>query len=120
MAFAARVEPRATGGALMPRMPILTSGLLALQRGVIDEPWTNDGSDWAELLEVDCDFPDASLAGEYWPVGVEGFLGDGDTRRLSQFDGETVAGWPLMTDPDLVEQFDRDHGSVDVAEYYRS
>lgn len=104
----------------MSQMPVLTSGLLAYQRGLISEPLTDDGSDWAELIEVECDYEDAALAGEYWALGFDRFLSDGGSAHLDQFEGESVAGWPLMTVPDLVEQWYWDHGPVDVAEYYRS
>jgi len=84
----------------MPQVPILTSG---------------------GLLVVDVTDPDeASLAGKYWSSGYEGFIETGDVGYLAPFEYETVAGYPLETDPDVIEDFYFDHGPIDVAEYYRS
>jgi hypothetical protein len=47
----------------MKRMPILTSGRLLVQRGIISAPLDDDGSDWAELAIVEVDDQDASFRG---------------------------------------------------------
>ena len=45
------------------RMPILTSGRLLVQRGVIDAPQSEPDSDWAALAIVTVDEDDAVKAG---------------------------------------------------------
>lgn len=104
----------------MSTIPILTSGRLLVDRGLIEPPYEDDGSDWAELYVVETRDPrEASLAASYWSSGYRGFLATGDPQRLYAFDGETVAGLPLMTDPSLVEDFYFDFGHVDFAEIYQ-
>ena len=99
----------------MPSVPVLTSarnlpGGFALRFL---------GEDRAALVEVDVDSDEASLVGSYWSYGVGGFLETGDPARLDFYAGRTVGGYPLMTDPDLVEDFYYDHGHVDFQEYYQ-
>jgi hypothetical protein len=99
----------------MPRVPVLTSaqnlpGGFALRFL---------GEDRAQLVEVDVDDEDASLAGFYWSYGIGGFLETGDVSRLNLYSGRAVGGYPLMIDPDLVEAFYFDHGHVDFQDYYQ-
>ena len=83
----------------MSRMPILTRG---------------------ELIEVEVSDPsEQSLVGSYWASGFDGFLSTGDAARLAPFEGQTVAGHPLETDSDAIEDFYLSHGPVDVREYYK-
>jgi hypothetical protein len=73
-----------------------------------------------KLLVVDVRDPsDQSTVGSYWTSGYDGFLATGDVRRLEPFEGVVIAGYPLETDPDAIEDFDDLHGSVDVREYYK-
>jgi len=102
----------------MKRMPILTSGRLLVQRGILSAPVDDDGSDWAELAIVEVDDQDASFLGSYWASGHRNFLATGDPKHLRPFEGEEVDGLPLMTDPALIEGFDEDFGQVDVRELY--
>jgi hypothetical protein len=102
----------------MPVVPILTSARVLASRGEIDDgPGPND-QDWAELVVVDVEFYEASDAGSYWSYGYPGFL-EGDMERLEPYRGVTVGGYPLVTDPDLIEDFYYAHGHVDFAEYYQ-
>jgi len=99
----------------MPQVPVLTSGRnppggFALRYL---------GEDRAALVEVDVDAEEASLAGSYWSYGIAGFLETGDTARLDFYRGRSVGGYPLMTDPQLVEDFYFDYGHVDFQEYYQ-
>ena len=103
---------------MMKRMPILTSGRLLVERGVIGVPLDDDGSDWAELAIVEVDDQDASFLGSYWASGHRDFLATGDRAHLKPFEGEEVDGLPLMTDPALIEEFDEEFGHVDVRELY--
>lgn len=102
----------------MKRMPVLTSGRALVARGDIAAPADDNGSDWAELTIVEVDRGDASYLGSYWASGYRGFLATGDSHRLAPFRGDVVGGLPLMTDPDLIEEFDEDFGQVDVREIY--
>lgn len=102
----------------MSRVAILTSGRELVDAGLIDAPVPDRGGDWAELYVVDADPWEASLAGQYWAAGVRGFLATGDTDRLDPFVGQRIGGLPLLTDPDLIEEFDQDFGQVDFLEYY--
>jgi hypothetical protein len=112
----------------MPRVPILTSGLALVEAGLIPPPEglggkdRSDGAlqDWAEAWAVDVDDAEASLAGRYVSAGLTGFLASGDVGRLKPFVGQTVGGFALMTDPDLIEEFDEEHGQIDFQEYYQS
>lgn len=102
----------------MKRMPILTSGRTLVARGDLPMPADDDGSDWAAVAVVDVDRSDASYLGSYWASGYRGFLATGDVRHLAPFEGDLVAGLPLMTDPGLIEEFDEEFGQVDVAQIY--
>jgi hypothetical protein len=99
----------------VPLVPVLTSarnlpGGFALR--FLDE-------DRADLVVVDVDDEQASLAGSYWSYGYGGFLETGDTDRLDRFRGMSVGGYPLVTDADLIEDFYYAHGHVDFQEYYQ-
>lgn len=102
----------------MSSMPILTSGRLLLSRGLVAPPYEDGGSDWAELTVVDVDEQEASLLGSYWNSGYRNFLATGDLNHLGPFTGETVRGFPLMTNTRLIEEFDEAYGHVDVREIY--
>lgn len=103
----------------MKRVPILVSGRLAVDRGIVESPDASvDRGDWAQLVVVDVDGDDASVAGQYWASGVRNYLAAGVPAHLDAFDGETVGGLPLLTDPRLVEDFDAEFGHVDFHEYY--
>ena len=78
------------------------------------------GIDQATLVEVEVDADDASWAGSYWSSGYAGFLETGDVSKLDLYRGVTVGGYPLMTDPDLIEDFYSAYGHVDFQEYYQS
>lgn len=105
----------------MSRMPILTSGALLVERGLIDDPREpGDGRDWAALAVLDTADPfELSRAGEYWAGGYGRFLGTGRVQFLRQFQGDTVAGFPLITDPDLVEDFEAANPGFDPGELYQ-
>jgi hypothetical protein len=102
----------------MPRVPVLTSGRLLVDQGLMPKPAWDVGDDWAELRVVDVADHEASIAGAYWASGLASFLRTGDTGALAWFEGESVGGLPLLTDPDLLEDFDLEHGVVDFAEIY--
>ncbi len=73
-----------------------------------------------ELVEVEVTDPDEeSLAGTYWNVAYDLFLSTGNAGLLVQFRGQTVVGYPLETNPDVIEGFYFSHGPVDVREYYK-
>jgi hypothetical protein len=74
----------------------------------------------AELVAVDVDAQEASLAGRYWAVGIARFLETGDTDSLDEFDEQQVGGYPLETDPDAIEEFDDRYGRFDFQEVYKS
>lgn len=101
----------------MPQVPVLTSA-----RSVGSDSFAMRfmGIDQAELVVVDVDEDEASWAGSYWSYGYAGFLETGDVSRLDLYRGVSVGGYPLMTDPDLIEGFYFDHGHVDFQEYYQS
>ena len=105
----------------MSRMPVLTSGELLVQRGEIPDPrGPGDRRDWAALAVVEVDDPDElSRAGEYWQAGYHGFLASGDVTALEEFEGEMIAGYPLVTDPDLVEDFAAATPGFDPGELYQ-
>jgi hypothetical protein len=73
----------------------------------------------ADLVAVKVDQQGASLAGKYWSLGYGRFLETGDVSFLERFEDETVGGLPLLTDPDLVEDFYYRFGHVDFQEYYK-
>jgi hypothetical protein len=72
----------------------------------------------AELRPVKVDKVGASRAGTYWSAGYGRFLATGDVSVLEPFEGETLGGLPLLTDPDLIEDFYFEHGHIDFQEYY--
>lgn len=102
-------------------MPILTSGQRLLDEGLVDDPREpGDHQDWAEVVVIDTSAPDElSRAGEYWQIGYHGFLASGDVTALEEFEGETIAGYPLVTDPDLVEDFAAATPGFDPGELYQ-
>jgi hypothetical protein len=112
-------------------MPILTSGKFLLGRGLATDPReAGDTSDWAQLTEVELSDHDASTVGAYWSAGVGPFLGSGFLPFLTEFDGETVSApdpsgrrahtsYPLITDPDLIEQWADAHPGFDPGELYQ-
>lgn len=100
----------------MPSVPILTT---ARRAGTASFAMRFMGEDQAELVVVDVDDDEASLAGSYWSYGYGGFLETGDTARLEVFRGQSIRGYPLMTDPDLIEDFYYAHGHIDFQEYYQ-
>jgi hypothetical protein len=99
----------------MPQVPVLTSARL-LRGGLAMRIL---GEDRADLIVVEVDDDEASVAGAYWSSGYARFLEDGDEAHLRQFEGEMVGGYPLVTNPDLVEDFYYAHGHVDFQEYYQ-
>jgi len=103
----------------MPRVPVLTSARFLAARGEGEHGPGVDEPDWAELVEVEIDGDEASWAGSYWSYGYAGFLETGDTSRLVMYRGVSVGGYPLVTDPDLIEGFYFAHGHVDFQEYYQ-
>jgi hypothetical protein len=99
----------------MPRVPVLTSARLlpgGFALRFLDQ-------DRADIVVVDVDDEEASWAGSYWSSGYAGFLETGDTERLDFFRRTSVGGYPLMTNPDLIEDFYYAHGHVDFQEYYQ-
>ena len=104
----------------MSQMPILTSGARLLADGLIEDPRDKgDEGDWAEVVVVEASKDEARLAGEYWQTGYHAFLASGDVGRLDAFEGETIAGYRLMTDPDLVEDFADVNRGFDPGELYQ-
>lgn len=82
----------------MARMPILSDG---------------------ELIEVETsDRRELELIGLYWQAGINGFLDTGEVARLEQFEGLRIAGLPLDTDPDLIEDFAISNPGFDPGELY--
>jgi len=104
----------------MPIVPVLTSARFLAGRGEIDDGPGPDDPDWAEIVEVDADEAEASWAGSYWSYGYAGFLETGDIGRLDLYGGVTAGGYPLVTDPDVIEDFYYAHGHIDFHEYYQS
>jgi hypothetical protein len=102
----------------MKRVPVLTSGLSLPKIDRLRRP--THGGDWAELIVVEADDDEASLAGEYWSAGFARFLADGEIEHLDPFRGQRIGGHLLLTDPGLIEDFEEDYGAVDFREYYRS
>jgi hypothetical protein len=99
----------------MPLVPVLTSAQL-LPGGFALRVL---GEDRADLIVVEADDEEASLAGRYWSSGYAAFLGDGDVNHLAPFEGLSIGGYPFITDPDLIEDFYYAHGHVDFQEYYQ-
>ena len=61
---------------------------------------------------------ESSIAGRYWNA-IRRFLETGYTDRLEEFDGVTVGGRQLLTDPDLIEYYAR-RGELDFESIYGS
>ncbi len=101
-------------------MPVLTSGELLVQSGVIPDPrGPGDRRDWAEVVVVEVSDEEATRAGEYWQSGYHAFLASGEVDFLGDFEGGTIAGYPLITDPDLVEDFAAATPGFDPGELYQ-
>ncbi len=101
-------------------MPVLTSGELLVQSGVIPDPrGPGDRRDWAEVAVVEVSDAEARRAGVYWQAGYHAFLASGDVDFLGDFEEETIAGYPLVTDPDLVEDFAAATPGFDPGELYQ-
>ena len=82
----------------MARMPILSDG---------------------ELVEIETDDRrELELIGLYWQAGISGFLDTGEVERLEQFEGLTVSGFSLETDPDAIEEFTIANPGFDPGELY--
>lgn len=104
----------------MSVVPVLTSARFLAVHGLLDHGPVRGDRDWAELVEVDASRVEASWAGSYWSGGYAGFLETGDPARLDPYRALTIGGYPLMTDPELIEEFYNAHGHVDFQEYYQS
>jgi hypothetical protein len=111
----------------MPSVPVLTWASAAEQLTRAQELL---GQDYAVLVVATVDEEDekkeeeeeeteASLAGSYWANGYRWFMETGEEEFLEPFEGKTVGGYPLMTDPDLIEEFYNEHGDIDFREYYQ-
>lgn len=74
----------------------------------------------AELLAVEVDGAEASLAARYWARGIARFLETGDTDVLKEFEDERVGGVVFETDPDAIEEFEDRYGRFDFQEVYQS
>ena len=74
---------------------------------------TTEGPKVVEVQDSD----EASRVGEHWNA-IKHFLNTGDETRLRGFDGETVAGVVLETDPDAIEEWART-GEIDFEEIYQ-
>jgi len=103
----------------MSVVPVLTSARFLAAQGLLDDGPAHNEPDWAELVEVDVSRVEASWAGSYWSGGYDGFPETGDSSRLDQYRDVSVGGFPLMTDPDLIEDFYDAHGHIDFQEYYQ-
>jgi len=101
-------------------MPILTSGALLLAEGLVEDAREKgDERDWAEVVVAEVSGEEATRTGEYWQTGYHAFLASGDIGRLDAFEGETIGGYPLMTAPDLVEDFADVNRGFDPGELYQ-
>ena len=60
----------------------------------------------------------ASLIGSYWNA-VRRYLWTGDTRQLEEFEGKWVNFHRLLTDPDLIDDWDR-VGELELDSIYES
>ena len=58
----------------------------------------------------------ASIVGEHW-AAVGYYLRTGDDSRLRRFRGKSVAGIPLETDPDAIDEWER-LGELEVDDIY--
>ena len=73
---------------------------------------TTDGVRDLEVVNPD----ERSQAGSHWNE-VKRYLGSGKTRRLDRFEGQTVAGFELETDPDVIDERESD-GELDIEKIY--
>jgi hypothetical protein len=72
-----------------------------------------------KIVEIESsDQGDLEFIGRYWQAGVSAFLDTGDTERLAPFEGYSVAGLPLETDPDAIEDFAYANPGFDPGELY--
>lgn len=62
------------------------------------------------------DRDERSRAGTHWNT-VNRYLGTGETDRLDDFAGQTVAGFELETDPDVIDERESD-GELDIERIY--
>jgi hypothetical protein len=80
-------------------------------------PILSDG----QLVEIETDdHRELETIGLYWQAGVSAFLDTGEVERLSQFEGLTIAGYPLDTDPDSIEDFAIANPGFDPGELYEA
>ena len=75
--------------------------------------FTDEG---VEVLDVP-DYSERSVVGQHWNA-VRSSL-EGDLRALGPFEGETVAGRHLQTDPDEIETWGH-QGDIDWEHIYAS
>jgi hypothetical protein len=73
---------------------------------------TTEGLQDLEVADPD----ERSLAGSHWNE-VKRYLGTGETGRLDEFEGRTVAGFELETDPDVIDEREAD-GELDIERIY--
>src|SRR4051794_23603297 len=106
----------------MPQLPILTSGKLMLARGEVEDPREpRDRRDWAQLVDVNVPpGEDEGMVRAYWGRGVQLFLATGDSRALDDFRGQRAGGYPLQTDPGLIEDWAQANPGFDPGELYQS
>jgi hypothetical protein len=58
----------------------------------------------------------ASLVSEHW-AALQHYLHTGDDSRLQALEGKTVAGIPLETDPDRIDEWER-RGELEIDDIY--
>jgi hypothetical protein len=58
----------------------------------------------------------ASLVGEHW-AAIGHYLQTGDDSRLAALDGKTVAGIPLETTPEMLDEWER-RGELEIDDIY--
>ena len=58
----------------------------------------------------------ASLVGAHWSA-IAHYLRTGDDSRLRRLEGKTVAGIPLETDPDVIDEWAR-RGELEIEDVY--
>jgi len=104
----------------MPIVPVLTSAAFLAGRGEFKYGPAPGAPDFAEIVTVEVDAEEASWAGSYWSYGYAGYLETGDTDRLDLYRSMVIGGYPVMTDPDMIDGFYYDHGHIDFQEYYQS
>lgn len=104
----------------MPVVPVLTYTHTTFAQQFAAPLDTPAADIEATLVEVNADPDEASWAGSYWSWGYAGYLETGDVSRLDLYRDVTIGGYPLVTDPVLVEDFYYAHGHVDFQEYYKA